>query len=114
MLGDRDARAGNDQGRAGRDVVSAVVIAAGADDVDRAVGSAHAQHLGAERPRAAGQLLGRLATHLQPHQKGAHLGRGGIAIGHDVEGAFGLVDAERHAVAYLRQKTAKIVDIAAH
>ena len=62
----------------------------------------------------AADCLGGLAAHLQPHQESAHLGGRGVAIGHDVEGALGLVDAQRLAVAHLRQKTAKIADIAAH
>ena len=41
VLGDRHAGAGHDEGRAGRDVVGAVVVAAGADDVDGAVRRAH-------------------------------------------------------------------------
>ena len=91
-----------------------MVIAAGADDVDRPGGRLYGLHLGAQRPGAAGQLLGGLAAHLQAHQEGAHLGRGGIARGHDVEGALGLVDGQRLAIAYLGQKAAKIVDVAAH
>ena len=43
------AGAGDDEGRAGRDVVGAVVVAAGADDIDRALGRPHAQDLGAQR-----------------------------------------------------------------
>ena len=37
VLGDRHAGAGDDEGRAGRDVVGAGGVAAGADDVDRAL-----------------------------------------------------------------------------
>jgi hypothetical protein len=91
-----------------------VVVAAGADDVDGALRRADFLHLGAQRPGAASQLLGGLAAHFQAHQEGAHLGRRGIARGHDVEGALGLVDGQRLAVAHLGQKTAKIVDVAAH
>ena len=90
------------------------MVTAGADDVDRALRCFHALDLGAQHPGAARQLLGGLAAHLQTHQEGAHLGGRSVAIGHDVEGAFGLVDAQRLAVAHLRQKTAKIADIAAH
>ena len=67
-----------------------------------------------QRAGAAGQFLGGLAAHLQAHQEGAHLGRGGVARGHDVEGALGFTDGKRLAVAHLGQKTAKIVDVAAH
>src|SRR5450755_1344261 len=91
-----------------------MVVAAGADDIDGALRRAYLVHFGAQRPGAAGQLLGGLATHLQAHQEGAHLGRGGVARGHDVEGALGLVDGQGLAVAHLGQKAAKIVDVAAH
>jgi len=101
VLGHGNAGAGDDEGRAGRDVVGAVVVAAGADDVDRAGGRLHAVHLGAQRPGAAGKFLGGLAPHLQAHQEGAHLGRGGVARGHDVEGALGFTDGKRLAVAHL-------------
>ncbi len=90
------------------------MIAAGADDVDGAIGRPHAQHLGAQCPGAARKFLGGLAAHLQAHQERAHLRRRRIAAGHDVERALGLVDAQQLAVAHLRQKTAEIVDIAAH
>jgi hypothetical protein len=91
-----------------------MVIAAGTDDVDRALGRSHAQDLGAQGPRTAGQLAGRLAAHLQPHQEGAHLRRRGVAAGHDLEGALGLVYGQRLCIADLGQKRAEIVDVAAH
>ncbi len=68
----------------------------------------------ARSARAARQLVGRLAAHLERHQEAAHLGRGGVAAGHDLEGALGLLDAQRLAAAHLRQKAAKVVDVAAH
>ena len=57
--------------------------------------------------------LGRLAAHLEAHQEGAHLGRRGVARGHDVERPLGLAEREALAVADLGQKAAKIVDVAA-
>src|SRR5262249_36178829 len=56
----------------------------------------------------------RLAAHLEAHQEGAHLRRRGVARGHDVERALGLVDAERLPIADLGQKLPKIADVAAH
>ena len=101
------------QGGAGGDVVGAMVIAAGADDVDRALRRLHALDLGAQHLGAARQLLGRLATYLQSHQEGPHLGWRGVARRHDVECPLGLGEVQRLAVAYLGQKAAKIVDVAA-
>ncbi len=106
--------AGDDERRARRDVVGAVMVAAGADDVDGAGRRLDLVHLGAQGAGAAGQLLGGLAAHLQAHQEGAHLGRRRVARGHDVERPLGLVDAQRTAVADLGQELPEIVDVAAH
>ena len=75
VLGDLHAGAGRDQRRAGRDVVGAVAVAAGADDVDGVGRHLDAVHAGAQHLRGAGDLLDRLAAHAQRHQEGAHLRR---------------------------------------
>ena len=90
------------------------MVAASSNDVDRTLGRTHSLDLGSQDPRTARQFLCGLTTYLEGHQEAAHLGRGCIAAGHDVEGALGLVHIERLPAAYLRQKATKIVDIAAH
>ena len=63
MLGDLDAGAGDDQRRAGRDIVGARAIAAGADDVDGVRRRVDRRHLGAHgaRPRRRSRPASRRA-----------------------------------------------------
>ena len=88
MLGDREPRARRDEAGTGRDVIGALRVAAGADDVDRARRRRHRRHLGAHHARGAGQLLDRLAAHAQRHQEGAHLGGSGSSRRHERQHAL--------------------------
>ena len=97
VLGDRHAAGGDDHRRERRDIVGAVAVAAGADDVDGTVGCGHPQHLPAHRRDGTGQLVHRLAAHAQPHQEGAHLRGGRLAGEQQVERGLGLGAGERAA-----------------
>ena len=97
VLRHRHAAARDDQGRAGRDVVGAGGVAAGADHVDRVRRRLDAQHLRAHRGDGAGDLVDRLAAHAQRHQEAAHLRRGGFARHHEVERGGGLLAGQYRA-----------------
>ena len=109
VLGDLDAGAGGDQRRAGRDIVGAGAVAAGADDVDRAGRNLDAVHARAHHLGGAGDLLHRLAAHAQRHQEGAHLRRRGRARRHLVERGADLVLVERGAARDLLDQLAQFV-----
>ena len=87
VLGDRHAGAGDDEGRAGRDVEGAGGVAAGADHVDCVSRRLHAQHLGAHGGDRAGDLVDGFPAHAQAHQQPAHLRGRRLARHHAVEGA---------------------------
>ena len=97
VLGDGHARAGDNEGRAGRDVVGARGIAAGADHIDRVGRRFHAQHLGAHGRDRAGDLLDILAAHPKAHKHGADLRGRRLAGHHDVKGEGGFRAGQRGA-----------------
>ena len=109
VLGDRHAGARHDEGRAGRDVVGARRIAAGADHVDRVGRRRDAQHLLAHRGHRAGDLVDGLAAHAQRHQEAAHLRRRRLARHHAVEAARGLLARQRRAGRDLGDERLEIV-----
>ena len=109
VLGDRNAGARHDEGRAGRDVVGARRIAAGADHVDRVGGRGDAQHLLAHGGDRAGDFLDGLAAHAQRHQEAAHLRRRGLARHHAVEAARGLFAAQRGAGRRLGDQSFEVI-----
>ena len=65
VLGDRHAAGRDDQRGERRDIVGAGAVAAGAHDVDGAVGRRDAQHLGAHRGNRAGDFLDGFAANAQ-------------------------------------------------
>ena len=85
VLGDLHPGAGRDQCRAGRDVIGAVSVAAGADDVDRVGRRVDGEHARAHASARARDLRDRLAAHAQRHQERCHLHRAGDARGHRLE-----------------------------
>jgi hypothetical protein len=100
VLGNGDARAGDDEGGAGRDIVRALGVAARAAGVDGAFRRAHRDRAGSERTGRARDLFHRLAADAKPHQEGADL-RFGRAAGHDEPERFGgFALAERRAVGH--------------
>ncbi len=97
VLGDRHARARHDEGRAGRDVIGARGVAAGAHHVDGILRSLNPQHLLAHGGDRAGDLVDGLAANAQRHQQSAHLRGRRFAGHHGVETVRRLVACERGA-----------------
>ena len=91
MLGDVDARAGNDERRGGGNIESALLIAAGAAGVEHGFrADIDAMRFLAHHPRRAGDLLDGFALHAQGGQKRRHLQRrrfAGHDLIHDVDGS---------------------------
>ena len=83
VLGDHGARGRSDQRRRRRDVERVGAVAAGAAGVDQVgVRGRRRRHVGAHRPGAAGDLVGRLALHPERDQERGDLGRRGVAGHH--------------------------------
>ena len=93
VLGDRHAAGGHDQRGAGGDVERAGAVAAGADDVDRALRGADAMHFARITRTAAAYLVHGLAAHAQRHQQAADLRRGRVARHEHGERRLGLSSA---------------------
>ena len=88
------AGAGDDEGRGGGDVVAAGGVAAGADDVDGALGRLDAEHLRAHGGDRAGDLVHGLAAHAEADEERADLRRRRLAGHDDAEGLLGLLAGE--------------------
>ena len=74
VLGDRHAGASHHEGGAGRDVVRALGVAAGAAGVDRAFRrAAPARLIAAHSAGSAGDLIDRLSADAKPHEQRADL-----------------------------------------
>ena len=98
VLGDRDAGGRRHQRGRRRDVERAAAVAAGPDDVDRAVRGVDADDPLAHRGRETGQLVDGLAAHPQAHQQGRQLGRRRLAVHHRAHRRARLVHRQRAAL----------------
>ena len=98
VLGDRHARRGRDERGGGRDVERAAAVAAGPDDVDRALGCLDPDDALAHGRREPGQLVGGLAAHPEAHQQRRELGRRRLAVHHRAHRAVRLGHRQRAAV----------------
>ena len=88
----------DDDRRQRRDVVAAGMVAAGADDVDRALGGRlDPQHASAHGRDRADDLVERFAAHPQRHQERAALGRRDFAGEKVVEGGARFLARQRRA-----------------
>ena len=94
MLGHGNTRAGDNKGRACRDIVRPLGVAARSTGIDGAVRSDHAQRFGAHGARGAGDFLDRLATDAQRHEESRDLNRRCLSGHHDVEGIGRLVGTQ--------------------
>ena len=97
VLGHRDAAGRDDQRGEGRNIIGLQPVAAGADNVDGALGRLDRQHPGPHGRDRAGHFIQRFAPGAQTHQEGARLGRGGLAGQQAVESRFRLGAGQRCA-----------------
>ncbi len=94
MFRDGHAAGGDNQSGQCRDIVGAMAVAAGADDVDRVSGCFDPQHFCAHRGDRAGDLVDRFAAHAEPNEKCAHLRVRRLARQQHVEGSLRLGAAQ--------------------
>ncbi len=85
MLGDGQARSGDDDRGECRDIIGADAVTAGSDDIDGIGGSRNRQHAGAHGGDGADDFVHRFAAHAQRHQEAANLRRRGFARHQNVE-----------------------------
>jgi hypothetical protein len=109
MLRHLGAGARCDQRGAGRHIVGAGAVAAGADDIDRTGSHVHALHARAHHLRSARDFLHGLAAHAQRHQESAHLRAGGGAFGHQVECRADFTFSQCGAAGYLLDQLAQFL-----
>ena len=109
MLCDRNAGAGHDEGRAGRNIEGARGVAAGTDHVHGVIRRIDLEHLGAHGRHRAGDLVDRLATHPERHEQAAHLRWRRFAGHHAVERSSSFVAREARAARDLGDERLEIV-----
>ena len=108
VLGDRYAAAGDHEGGGGRYVDAVRIVAAGADDVDRALRRLHPQHLFAHGRDGARNLGNLFAAHSERHEKGADLAWRCLAGHDDAESVLRLFEGEDGPGRYFGEKRSQI------
>ncbi len=114
VLGDRHAATGDHQRAGGRDIKAAGRIPAGAAGVDRTGRRVDRYGFGSHDPGRPGDLVDRLATHPERHQKGAHLRRRRVAAHDDVERRLRLALAQGAPLCDMREQRLEVGRVTGH